>query len=160
MRLKGIGTCLAITLASSAAGAVEVQRSIEVAAGPDEVWALVGDVCSIAAWHPVIASCVPEEDDQTLYRILQTEDGSTLREQIMAIDDEARFYRYSILESPLPVRGYVSTLSVAPGADQDHAVIVWRSDFTSEGMTDEEAGGIIAGIYDAGLEALAARFAE
>ncbi|MDX1540378.1 MAG: SRPBCC family protein [Geminicoccaceae bacterium] len=160
MRVRGIAAGLAIIVAAAPSAAVEVRRSVEVAAPPAEVWELIGDVCSIADWHPVIASCIREEDDRALYRILQTEDGSTLHEQIMQVDDDARFYKYSILEGPLPVRGYVSTLSVGPGADDDGSLVIWQSDFSSLGMTDEEAAGIIAGIYDAGLEALADRFAE
>ena len=160
MRLRALGTCLVSALVAAPAGAIEVQRSVEVAAAPAEVWSLVGDVCSIADWHPVIASCIEEEDERASYRILQTEDGGVLREQIVEVDDDARFYTYSILEGPLPVRGYRSTLSVAPGSEDGHSVVVWQSDFSSEGMGDEEAAGIIAGIYDAGLEALADRFAE
>lgn len=160
MRLEGIATCLVAMLASGAAGAIEVQRSAEVPAAPEEVWSEIGAVCSIADWHPVIESCVEEQDDRTLYRVLQTTDGGILREQMLEISDQARFYTYSILESPLPVRGYVSTLSVGPGDDPERSVVIWQSDFSSVGIGDEDAAGIIAGIYDAGLQALAERFAE
>lgn len=160
MRITTGGALLAASLWVAPAAATEVQRSVEVQASPQEVWALVGEVCSIADWHPVIASCIEEEDDRTLYRILQTEDGAQIREQVMAIDDDARFFRYSILESPLPVRGYIGTLSVGPGADEGTAVVIWQSDFSSVGVGDEEAAAIIRGIYDAGLTALQERFAS
>ncbi|HEX6141182.1 MAG TPA: SRPBCC family protein [Geminicoccaceae bacterium] len=161
MRVRAVSAFIAASVVAAApAGALEVQRSVEVAAPPDEVWAAIGEVCAIADWHPVIASCLPEEEGDSLYRVLETEDGGILREHMIEIDDAAHSYTYSILEGPLPVQGYRSTLSVTPGAEEGRSVILWQSDFTALDVPDEEAAAIIAGIYDAGLEALAARFGE
>lgn len=145
---------LVAALAAGEAAAIEVQRQVDITAAPAEVWARIGDFCAIADWHPVIAACVPEERAGTTYRVLQTEDGGILRERLMEKNDGAHFYTYSILESPLPVQGYVATLSVGPGASADQAVVVWQSDFTAANVADEEAAGVIAGIYDVGLQAL------
>lgn len=160
MRIQAITLCLVVTVASAQARAIEVQRSVEVAAAPADVWSVIGPVCSIADWHPAIASCVEEEDGGTLYRTLQIQDGGLLREQILEVDEDGHAFTYSILEGPLPVRGYRSTMSVSPGAEEGHSVIVWQSEFSSVGMPDDEAAAIITGIYDAGLESLADTFAE
>ena len=146
------------SLLSPPAFAIEVQRTVEVAAAPDEVWAAIGDFCAIADWHPVIATCQIEEQAGVTFRILTTEDQATLREQLLSMDDDARFYAYSILESPLPVSGYRSTLSVAEAEAAERATVVWRSEFVPEGMSEQEAAGIIAGIYDAGLQSLKEAF--
>lgn len=161
MRVRAVSAFIVASIVgAAAAGAVEVQRSVEVAAAPDEVWAAVGEVCAIADWHPLIATCLPEQEGDTLYRVLETEDGGILREQVIEIDDDARSYTYSILEGPLPVRGYRATFGVAPAGEEGRAVVVWRSNFSALAIPDEEAAAIIAGIYDAGLEELAARFGE
>ena len=60
---------------------------------------------------------------------------------------------YEIIESPLPVADYRATISVAESGGK--AVVVWASTF--EGTADG-ASDIIAGIYTAGLDALAAKF--
>ena len=66
---------------------------------------------------------------------------------------DAISYGYEILESPLPMTGYKATISVADAGDK--AVVVWSSTF--EGTADG-ASDIVAGIYTAGLDALAAKF--
>jgi len=51
------------------------------------------------------------------------------------------------------VADYVSTLTVAPAGSG--SVVVWTSAFTPAA---EGAEAVIAGVYEAGLAALAARF--
>ena len=138
--------------------AVEVRRAVDVAAPPDEVWQAVGEFCSIADWHPMIASCVREEEGTAELRVLMTEDQKMLREELIQHSDEERSYRYGILDSPLPVTGYVSTLSVVPADREGHSVVIWRSRFTAQGVPDTEAAAIIAGIYETGLERIRALF--
>lgn len=87
-----------------------------------------------------------------------TEDQGILREQLLQMDDGAHSYTYSILESPLPVSGYVSTLGVLEGDALDMATVVWASQFAAEGMSEQEASAVIAGIYEAGLQSLKAGF--
>ena len=61
-------------------------------------------------------------------------------------------YTYSILDGPLPVANYQSTLSVA--ADGDGSEIRWRGTFDAKGASDAEAEKVIAGIYESGIKAL------
>lgn len=160
---RWVGAMLAVVAVVGLAGpaaAVEVQRSADVQASPGEVWEVVGDFCSIADWHPVIETCLIEEAGGVTYRILETDDGGLLREQLIELDDQRLFYTYSILESPLPVQGYRATVSVLEGPEEDTATVVWRSEFIPEGMAESEAAAIMAGIYDAGLEAIQERFAR
>ena len=148
---RSFAAALLTPLVAVAAQAAEVERTVEVAASPDEVWAMVGDFCSIQQWHPAIVACEAEDKAGTTYRYLKTGDGATFDEQLMQRDDDARSYEYTILESPLPVLSYLSTFSVTPGIDDQTATVVWQSRFTSLGVEDEEAESIIAGIYEAGL---------
>lgn len=156
--LMTAGILMLACLVTRTALAVEVRRSVDVAAPPDEVWQAVGEFCSIADWHPMIASCVREEEGTAELRLLMTEDDRMLREQLMQRSDEEHFYRYGILDSPLPVTGYVSTLSVVPADQEGHSVVIWRSRFTAQGVPDTEAAAIVAGIYEAGLEQIRALF--
>jgi hypothetical protein len=158
-RCLPLAAILAGAILSQKALAIELERKVEVAAPPDEVWQVIGDFCAIADWHPVIASCqIEAQGGGEILRILMTEDQGILREQLLQMDEGARSYTYSILESPLPVSGYVSTLGVLDGDAPDMATVVWASQFAAEGMSEQEASAVIAGIYEAGLQSLKAGF--
>lgn len=155
---RSFAIALLMTLAAFPARAADVERTVDVAASPEEVWAMVGDFCSIQEWHPAIVACEAEEKAGTTYRYLETGDGATFDEQLMQLDEESRTYEYTILESPLPVLSYLSTFSVTPGIDEQTATVIWQSRFTSLGVEDEEAEAIIAGIYEAGLAGIQEAF--
>ena len=78
---------------AGAAEAADIQRSIEFAAPAEEVWDQIGDFCAIATWHPEVESCAIDEDDFTVYRTFQTEDGGTFREQLLEQQQGALFVR-------------------------------------------------------------------
>ena len=65
----------------------------------------------------------------------------------------AHSYGYTILESPLPVANYASTISVA--AKGSGSTITWVGTFDAKGAPDDKAKEVIAGIYDAGLAGIA-----
>ena len=45
-------------------------------------------------------------------RRLSLAGGGTIVEKLVRLDDKERVYSYSIIDSPLPVVNYVSTISV------------------------------------------------
>lgn len=55
-----------------------------------------------------------------------------------------------ILKSPLPVKNYVSTLTVSPTSD-GKSLVKWTSIFDANGADDAKAKEVVGGIYDAGL---------
>ena len=139
MLLGGLGT----------ATAAEVTREVEIDASPSKVWQAISPFCSIAEWHPVIAKCDEEKVKDTERRRLTTKDGGVLVERLLSHDNKRRRYSYSIIESPLPVSNYHSTLSVAD--DHGKAKVIWQGNFDPKGTSEEEATKVIAGIYEAGL---------
>ena len=143
---------IAAGLASFPAFALEVERSVGVAASPEEAWQALTDFCSIAVWHPGIASCEQSEQGGATLRTLTTGDGGVVLEKLIEHDDQAMSFTYTILESPLPVADYVSTMKVSPASEG--ASINWRGEFAAKGASDEEAVAVMAGIYEAGLDSL------
>ena len=89
------------------------------------------------------------------HRRLTTQDGGVLLEKLNDLDNDKMSYSYDIVESPLPVQGYSSTISVADEGGK--AKVIWRSSFEPKGASAEEAAKVIGGIYDAGLESIAAK---
>ena len=142
----------ALVLLATPAWALEVSKSIDLQTSPAQVWKVIGDFCSIAEWHPVIASCEQSEKGGATYRKLTTTDGGVLVEKLIERSDEAMSYTYTIVESPLPVVDYVSTLRV--GTQGYGARVFWSGTFSAEGASDQQAIEVIAGIYQAGLKGI------
>ena len=142
------------------AWAVDADQKIEAAGSVDNAWALIGDFCGIANWHPAIAKCEMKEMDGAKLRTLTTQDGALIVEKLTNWDDAAHSYSYEILESPLPVANYASTIKVEAGSAADTVAIDWSSTFDAKGASDEDAKKTILGIYDAGLGSLKAKLAQ
>ena len=147
---------LALTF-TGAASATEVSNAVQIKTTVDKAWAALGDFCGIKDWHPAIATCVPSEKDGAKIRTLTTKDGAVLVEKQTQWDDAGHTYGYAILDSPLPVANYVSTIAVKDGAEAGTIAITWSSTFDPKGASEADASKVIAGIYDAGLSSLKAK---
>ena len=143
-----------VLLAGTAPGlALDVQKSLEVAAPPAKVWQTIGDFCGIGSWHPAIETCTPSEKDGKKIRTLALKGGGALVEEQVTRDDKVMSYTYTILEGPLPVSDYKSTIAVAPeGAGSK---VTWEGTFNAKGAPDTVAKDAIEGIYTSGLKAIA-----
>ncbi|MBP0616972.1 SRPBCC family protein [Jiella mangrovi] len=152
IRLNAALVGASVMLAASPALALDVSRSAELAAKPDALWKLIGTFCDIQNWHPVVTNCELSEQDGRPLRSLTLPDGAVLVEEEVARDDGAMSYTYRILEGPLPVENYESTISVSGSGDG--STVSWSGRFDAKGASDDEASGVIGGIYDAGLSSL------
>ncbi|MEN3792054.1 SRPBCC family protein [Fulvimarina sp. MAC3] len=143
-------------LFATPAFALEVSTETEVAAAPQKVWSTIGGFCAIAEWHPAVASCEEREVDGAPHRILSLEGGGTIEEALVSRDDTGMTYTYRIVESPLPVANYESTIAVS--GEGDTSMLSWEGTFdAAEGASDEDAIGAITGIYESGLAAISER---
>ena len=155
MRVALITSTLLLAGGVSAASAVEVSREAVIDAAPGRVWQVMGAFCSISEWHPAIARCEELKVDGQPHRRLTTGDGAVFLEKLNDLDNDAMSYSYDIVESPLPVQDYRSTISVADEGGK--ARLTWRSSFSPKGASEADAAKVIGGIYDAGLESIAAK---
>ena len=141
-----------VSACATPALALEANKQVKVNGTPDAAWAAIGEFCDISAWHPAVEKCVLSEKDGKSLRTLSLKGGGTIVEELVARDDAGRSYTYAILESPLPVADYESTIRVL---DEGGTVIAWNGTFAAKGAPDADAVAVIAGIYDAGLASLA-----
>lgn len=130
-----------------------ISSSVTVAAESATVWQAIGDFCDLDDWHPGIVSCVLEARDGAVFRQLMLGDGTPVLEQLVSATPGAS-YTYTIVEAPLPITDYVSTVSVSSG---NPTIVTWEGTFNSD-VPDME--GAIQGLYDGGLGAISERFAE
>jgi len=104
-----------------------------VDAPAEKVWPVIRRFDAAADWLPFVKSS-PIEDggDPTrvgCVRVLTQTNGEVLREVLVALSDTKRFYSYTFVSSPVPVRNHRTTLRVLPITDGDRSYVEWLSRF-------------------------------
>ena len=178
-RFSGLAAALALLLAAPVAfapslaaahGATpqKVVETIEIAAPPEKVWAVVGDFADVS-WRPEIERAeaqggnVPEKATRRLFY----RRGGFLDERLVQYDGPAMSLRYIIERADidvLPVGNLSATLTVR-GLGEGGSRVEWKSRFyrafpggnPPEQFTDEVATDAVTRIFKAGLASLKAK---
>ena len=129
----------------------KVNMSTSLGVPADKVWEMIGGFNALANWHPAIETSELEEGGTI--RRLNLVGGGAIVEKLEQMDDDGYLYRYSILESPLPVAGYVSEIHVVEDGEGS-CKVEWSSNFTADGAPENDATEVIQGIYQAGFDNL------
>lgn len=139
----------------AAATAADVERSVEIARSPAEVWAAAGPFCSVKDWHPDIVECDTLTVEGKPHRRMKLKAGDALLERELERDEAGMSYRYTIERSPLPLSEYRSTFMVEPAGAG--ARVTWKSDFTADAERRAALQNTVGGLYEAGLQGLKAK---
>jgi NADPH:quinone reductase-like Zn-dependent oxidoreductase len=140
---------------------VQVRRSTIIDAPVEAVWAIVRDFNDHDKWHPIVAESVIEDgkaaDQVGCVRRFRLQDGAELREQLLRLCDRTHSFTYCILTSPIPLIGYVATLTLRPVTDGSRTFWDWRSSFrTPPGREAELAEMVGKNVYEGGFAAVRA----
>jgi len=132
-----------------------VTKTVEIKAPPAKVWAAARDFDSLDQWHSGFAKDeLTKGQNNTVgaVRALTIKDGPTFTEELLAFHEVRHTYQYRIIESPLPLNGYVATFSVAPGKDGGTHV-TWSATFTLKNPADSPPEWLkrIADVFTGGL---------
>lgn len=157
-------TALVSTAETAAAVTLSSSERIVIKADPkaadDDVkglWARFGNFCEIAEWHPAIRSCTEGKEDGAVYRTLSLEDGGKIREKLLGVG--ASSYRYSIVESPLPVKDYQAEFAVTP--DKDGVTILWSASYAAaDGKSDSDARSAVDAVLRAGIASIQSKLPD
>jgi NADPH:quinone reductase-like Zn-dependent oxidoreductase len=138
---------------------VQLCQSTIIDAPVDTVWRVLRDFNGHDRWHPAIASSAIENGEAVdavgSVRRFRLTDGGELREQLLALSDEDRRLTYCLLESPLPLTGYVAQIRLKPVTDGNRTFWEWRSEFHPPANRREELTRLVSeGIYGAGFAAI------
>ena len=98
-------------------------ESLEINASPGEVWAVLGDLASVARWIPGVTAV----SVHGMSRICTFDDGHTQSEQISDYSSSTRSYRYRIEGAPLPVTDNIGSFAVQQ--ENGRTRVVWESSF-------------------------------
>ena len=127
------------------------------------VWERVRDFNGLPRWHPRIRESRIENgepaDKVGCVRDFNLQNGDRIRERLLGLSDYDMFCTYTILESPMPLTGYIATLRLTPVSDGNRTFIEWTAEFECEdSVSDELTTGIGANVFQAGFDALKRHF--
>lgn len=142
---------------------VQVYVSSVIDASADTVWSRIRDFNGMPQWHPSIVDSRIENgqpaDRVGCIRQFHTKDGGTIRERLLALSDYEYSFSYEILESPMGVANYVSTLKLTPVTDGARCFAEWSAEFEcEEGRERELAESVGQGVFQGGFDALKRHF--
>jgi mxaD protein len=141
-----------------------VSETIEIDAAPAKVWSFVKRFDGLKEWHPLFSGSeiVSGQDGKVgAIRALTIKDGPTFTEELLALTEQSMAFTYNVIESPLPIDRYLSTMTVKPNG-QGGSVITWIGQFSRknprenppEAEGDAAVVGLISGAYQGGLQNL------
>lgn len=123
------------------------------------VWDKIRDFNGLPRWHPRIRDSRIENGEPSdrvgCIRDFHLQNGDRIREKLLGLSDYDFFCTYSILESPMPLTGYVATLRLTPVTDGDRTFAEWTAEFDCEDEVAEDlVSGIGLNVFQAGFDAL------
>ena len=125
----------------------------KIDAPADAVWKTVRDFGGIGKFIASVRACTVEGTGVGAVRTLDFGEGPAIVERLEKLDDRDRSLAYSIVSSPLPMEGYVSTMTIV-ALSQNRCELWWACVFTPKGATEAELEQIIEGVYAEGFDGL------
>jgi hypothetical protein len=130
----------------------------------EKVWGIMRDFNGMPSYHPAIRKSAIEgggpSDQVGTVRRLTLSDGF-VRERLLCLDDLNYVFTYEIIESTLPVRGYVAGVRLHRVTDGNRTFAEWWADFEVVGA---ERVAVIAhignNVFAAGFQGVASRLSE
>jgi hypothetical protein len=128
----------------------------------DRVWSIIRDFNAFPSWHPEVCDSSIEDDGPSdaigCIRSLYLKSGGHFREQLLSLSDSKYSFTYTILESPLPMTDYVSTVQLRPVIDTDQTYAEWSSEFNCASEVEREVTKIVLDVYRGGFDFLKSKF--
>lgn len=112
---------------------VRIYVSDVIDAPIEKVWSLIRDFNGMPKWHPFIRDSEIEAGLQSdavgCVRSFHLANGGHLRERLLSLSDRDHECVYCILDSPLPVTGYVAGYRLLPVTEGQRTFIDWWAEF-------------------------------
>lgn len=123
------------------------------------IWGRIAAFGDIAQWHPLISFSALEAAPGPgggIVRALTTQDGATIREELLASDPGARRLSYTFLTSPFPARNYRAAMEVSGTGSATSCLVTWTATFEPHDPADGPRLRSLFGddVFRAGIRAL------
>jgi mxaD protein len=159
--VAALAAVVAPCLAFAAPKQLKVVETVTINAPVDKVWAAVKDFDSLDKWHPAIAKdeiVSGTNNKPGAVRALSIKDGPVIKEKLLSFSDATHSFTYKFVETPFPIKDYVSTLHVKANKDGT-SLVRWSGTFKRKNPADNppdaesDAAGVklITGVYQGGL---------
>jgi uncharacterized protein YndB with AHSA1/START domain len=133
-----------------------LRKTVSIAASPDAVWSVLGDLAATRDWNPGTVAARMEGS----VRVCETADGGEIREEIRDYSSERRAYSFRHLQVPLPVASSSGAFSVVPGADGGSVVALDAEFEPLDPAASPELERMLGGALEQALASLRRRVEE
>jgi hypothetical protein len=135
-----IVSCLSLLTAAAHAEPEPAKVTVEhkFDAPVDTTWGKLGRFCAIAEWQSLVASCVVEERQDGIYRIVGMHDHTSFTERLEEYSHGDHAFTYTIKSGPLPIKDYRSEFRLIQVGDRQTR-LVWKAWYTVPAGVDEKA---------------------
>lgn len=131
---------------------MQVSAEMRIEAPAEDVWSAVKRFDGVTRWAPGVLECTANGEGVGAVRTLKMRDGMTLCERLETYDDQTRSFSYSIVEGPLPVKDYLSCVSVSDDGDQ--CTVSWTTSGEPAGISGEQLEKILGSVCHGSVKAL------
>ena len=144
---------------------IKVEQSTVIDVPVAQVWAVLRDFNGHDRWHPAVKESHIEKrlpaDVVGAVRSFRLEDGSELRERLLALSDAEMTYSYCLLDTPIPLLNYVSHVSLHRVTDGEVTFWRWTSEFDAPRGQERRLSRVVGEeIYLRGFAAIRKYLAE
>jgi dCMP deaminase len=141
---------------------LSVHIKAPIGAPAEDVWALARDFNGLPRWVPGIVGSRLEGDGigATRHLTIKWRGDQWAAEKLESFDERRFHMTYSIVDSTLPVKTYLSSFRLLPADDGKSCILDWSAEFEANNASAEEAKRFVAGAYRAGLYRLRGLFMD
>jgi len=132
---------------------INVNLKTTVNTTSDELWRIVSDFNGLSKFMEAVTAGSVDGEGIGAIRTLTLPDGAQIHERLEEFDDSKMKLVYSILDGPLPVEAYKSTMQVTD-LGNGKSELMWSSIFNPKGASEKESKEAIEGIYNMGFEGI------
>jgi hypothetical protein len=125
-----------------------VHRTIDLSVPADKAWDAVRDIGAVdRRLVPGVLTDARLEGDGDV-RVVTFASGAVVRERVVDVDNDARRFVYTVVDSPFGFRHHQATMQVLP-AGEAACRIVWTSD-----LLPDELAAPVGDLMDQGAAAM------
>ncbi len=116
-------------------------------------WSKFGRFSAIADWQSLVAWCKSEERADGFYRVMAMHDGSEFVERLETFSHPERFFSYSIISGPLPIKNYLSDFKIIPNGEE--CDLLWRAWYdVPAGADSQQIKSDLEGLFNNGINGM------